>query len=372
MMLTPHKLFRRAFLEEHGLRFPEGRRRLEDHPFVLHAYFLSRGISVVADHPCYHWVKGAPGTHASAERYDPDTYFGNVREVLDLVESRTEPGPFRDRLLVHWYRGKMLGRVGGASFVQRDPDYRRGLVEAVRALQRERYPERLDAELPFHLRVRAHLLREGRIEGLEALSAFERQLRARVRLVEARGDGRHLALRVQGRLVGRDEPLVLRRRGERVVWEPPASLRDLLPQEGLDVTDDLEHAGVELYLYRDEDGTEWPLPMRSELRMEPLDGDAVEAVVDARASLSPTIAAAGAPLPAGEWEVRAAVQVAGFSRRRAVKRRGRELVVTSLPPGRIRRGSHAPPAMTRKRRVIRRLPRRLRRALAAAGRAARR
>jgi glycosyltransferase involved in cell wall biosynthesis len=29
--LTPHKLFRREFLEENQIRFPEGRRRLEDH-----------------------------------------------------------------------------------------------------------------------------------------------------------------------------------------------------------------------------------------------------------------------------------------------------------------------------------------------------
>ena len=38
-LLTPHKLFRRAFLDEHDLRFPEGRRRLEDHVFVMRAYF---------------------------------------------------------------------------------------------------------------------------------------------------------------------------------------------------------------------------------------------------------------------------------------------------------------------------------------------
>ena len=50
-LLTPHKLFRRAFVEEHGLRFPEGKRRLEDHPFVLSAYFAAERISVLADHP---------------------------------------------------------------------------------------------------------------------------------------------------------------------------------------------------------------------------------------------------------------------------------------------------------------------------------
>jgi poly(ribitol-phosphate) beta-N-acetylglucosaminyltransferase len=35
--LTPHKMFRRQFLTETGLRFPEGRRRLEDHVFVTEA-----------------------------------------------------------------------------------------------------------------------------------------------------------------------------------------------------------------------------------------------------------------------------------------------------------------------------------------------
>ena len=50
--LTPHKLFRRGFLEQHGLRFPEGRRRLEDHVFVVKAYFLADVISVLADYPC--------------------------------------------------------------------------------------------------------------------------------------------------------------------------------------------------------------------------------------------------------------------------------------------------------------------------------
>ena len=44
------------FLDEHGIRFPEGRRRLEDHVFVMQAYFQAQRISVLADYPCYHWV----------------------------------------------------------------------------------------------------------------------------------------------------------------------------------------------------------------------------------------------------------------------------------------------------------------------------
>ena len=55
-LLTPHKLFRKALLDEHGIRFPEGRRRLEDHVFVMHAYFHAQGISILTGYPCYHWV----------------------------------------------------------------------------------------------------------------------------------------------------------------------------------------------------------------------------------------------------------------------------------------------------------------------------
>src|SRR5829696_1119068 len=52
-LLTPHKLFRRRLLDEHGLRFPEGRRRLEDHILVVGAYFAAERISVLADRPAY-------------------------------------------------------------------------------------------------------------------------------------------------------------------------------------------------------------------------------------------------------------------------------------------------------------------------------
>src|SRR3954470_3642758 len=91
-LLTPHKLFRRRLLDEHGLRFPEGRRRLEDHPFVVSAYFAAERISLLADRPVYHWARRDEKDTASSQRFDAVAYFANVGEVLDLVESRTEPG----------------------------------------------------------------------------------------------------------------------------------------------------------------------------------------------------------------------------------------------------------------------------------------
>ena len=86
-LLTPHKLFRKAMLDEHGIRFPEGPRRLEDHLFVMKAYFAAETISILADYPVYHWVRRIDETNASGNRFDPKGYFHNVREVLDVVEA---------------------------------------------------------------------------------------------------------------------------------------------------------------------------------------------------------------------------------------------------------------------------------------------
>src|SRR3954454_21587976 len=91
-LLTPHKLFRKALLDEHAIRFPEGRRRLEDHLFTMHAYFHARRISVLARYPCYHWVLRDDGENASTGEVDAAGYYGNVREVLDLIDEHMEPG----------------------------------------------------------------------------------------------------------------------------------------------------------------------------------------------------------------------------------------------------------------------------------------
>src|SRR6185312_10556226 len=56
--LTVHKLFRRAFLIEKDIRFAEGRRRLEDHLFMVQAYLKAAVISVYAEQTCYFHVRG--------------------------------------------------------------------------------------------------------------------------------------------------------------------------------------------------------------------------------------------------------------------------------------------------------------------------
>jgi poly(ribitol-phosphate) beta-N-acetylglucosaminyltransferase len=359
-LLTPHKLFRRSLLDEYGIRYPEGRRRLEDHVFVMHAYFHARRVSVLADYPCYHWMLRDADTNASYAPFDPVAYFENVREVLDLVEEHTEPGPERDRLMRHWYRGKMLGRVGGSAFVKREPEYNRALYEEIHTLALERYTPEIADKLPFNLRVRSRLLRDGSFESLMALAEREGELRTQAQLTDVRGDGSWLALEVRAELAGAEHgPLTFRRDGERVLWNPPETLRDELPDEALDFTASLANASLNLLLVDPGSGVEWQLAGKSSVELEHVAGDddgTLHAVLHTRVVLAPSIVAAGKPLAPGDWELHALATLGGFSDVRVVRYGKPKVRLVSDPPARLRWVDPTPPPPPLTHRVARKVP----------------
>ena len=362
-MLTPHKLFRRSMLVEHGIRFPEGRRRLEDHAFTVHAYFHARRISVIADHPIYHWTR-RPGGNASFERFDPEGYYRNVREVLDLVEEHTEPGRLRDKLMAHWYRGKMLNRVGGPSFPRRPPEYRRELYEEVRKLALERFGPGVDSWLAHGRRVRSHLLREGSLDSLEKLAEFEAELRADVTVEGGRWeeDGTFV-LPFEARLVERhDRPLRFQRREGRVFWVPPEGVPADLPERVLEVTDDVFGAKARLIVRSPADKREYVLPSENKVQLEPVGGDYVTAMLRGESRIVPASAAAGSRLTAGRWQVVASVTIVGYNAIGRVRSRktDAEYSVTVLADGSVKRRRRPdsvarPPSVAG--RVARRMPR---------------
>src|SRR4051794_19075403 len=259
-LLTPHKLFRRQLLERHRIRFPEGEQRLEDHLFVVPAFFAAERISVLVSRPVYHWVLRADRENASRRRPAPEAHFDAVRELLTMVDARTEPGPVRDRYYVHWYRGKVLRRLGAAAV---DTENGTQLYAAARALIADRFPRRLDAALAYNLRLRAWLVRRGEQAGLLRLTTFESALRARARAVVARREDDVFILEVTGRLRYRGAPAIaVVRRGERLYWQPPPELAETLDDDERDVTDALDGT-VAVVLRSQEDETEWGLRVAS-------------------------------------------------------------------------------------------------------------
>jgi glycosyltransferase involved in cell wall biosynthesis len=256
-LLTPHKLFRTAFVRERGIRFPEGRVRLEDHVFVMQAYFAARVISVLADHPCYYWTVRQDRPSASAGLIDPAPYFGFLRQVLDIVEAGCGPGDRLDHLLPHWYGLKVLERLG-PGMLEYPGEYRTALLETLHPLVEERFPARIDQYLPFPLRLRSALLRAGRDEDLLALAEVEAAMtcNASATSVSRTADGR-LRVAVRAELtLGNGRPLTfsaLRAEGSgastRAVWQLPATIApDVLTPAVLDAAADLAQDTVQVFV----------------------------------------------------------------------------------------------------------------------------
>jgi glycosyltransferase involved in cell wall biosynthesis len=261
-LLTPHKLFRSSFLRKHDIRFPDGRVRLEDHLFVMTAYFRAETISILASERCYAWVNNKGS--ASSSRIDPVTYFPHLEAVLDLVEANTEPGAFRDTLLRHWYRGKILKRLGGKRMVAYPDDYRARFLDVVVPLAQRRFGPAVEDRLAFPLRIRSALLRAGRRDELLRFAEFEAGLECRARVTSARWVGRKLTLSVDVRIVhGGEEALIFDPResdaASAIDAQPsqprPSILRlpeslgvDVLPEDALDARRDLRRDRVEFLL----------------------------------------------------------------------------------------------------------------------------
>jgi hypothetical protein len=294
----------------------------------------------VADYPCYHWALRDRHASASYGSFDAEEYFDGVRDVLDLVETHVDPGPERDKLLVHWYRGKMLGRLGADGLLKRGPEAQRELFDAVRSLALERFGPQMAARLPLHLALRSQLLRDGDFDALLALAEFESGLQTSLRTGRIRGDTRHLVIDLQARL-GRNH-LRMRTDGERVLWLVPEPLRGALGAE-IDVTDHMRAAQVTAILRSLDDGTDYTLPSSTRIRYE--EGREPGLVLPATIRITPTTSAAGGPLAGGRWEVRAGTRLLGFYGVRRVRDRetGEPVVLTSLPPGRIVVGPEPPP-----------------------------
>ncbi len=236
-MLTPHKMFRTSFLRAHGIRFPEGRVRLEDHLFVMEAYFEADVISILASEPCYAWVK-QPGS-ASSSRIDPESYFPHLETVLDLVEEHTRPGRLRDRLLRHWFRGKILKRLAGKRMAGYPDEYRDRLLDVVTPLAQRRFGPGVDGGLAFPHRIRAALLRANRRDDLLSFARYEASMTCTARVTSAhwsRGGGLYLTVRVDVTRDGEDA----------LVFEPGSGRLTSAPFSPAGLPSDLLVAGREL------------------------------------------------------------------------------------------------------------------------------
>ncbi|SDS66044.1 Glycosyltransferase involved in cell wall bisynthesis [Friedmanniella luteola] len=298
--LTPHKLFRKAFLDQHGLRFPEGRRRLEDHLFVVTAYLLASSIAVYADYTCYYHIRRDDGANAAYHAVDWDAYFANLREALDVVVAHTEPGPLRDRIFRRWLQTEMVKRHSGGSLLKRTEPELSNLFSAAHRTAAAYFGPGVVALLPLATRAAGEALIAGDLQRLLDLAREETRWTGRCELLTARWSAGTLVLAGRARL-----GVV---RGDDLDASPGtvAGLVGDLPPEQLARA--LGAAKLVLYALERTSNERWNVPVVSTadgLRWE------FESEVDL------TRLAAGQPLGPGRWDFY--VELTGLGLRRRVR-----------------------------------------------------
>ncbi|MFE1834698.1 glycosyltransferase family 2 protein [Streptomyces sviceus] len=337
--LTPHKMFRRAFLDRIGLRFPEGRRRLEDHVFVTEAYLRADNVSVLSDYVCYYHLKRDDASNAGFQRFDPVGYFANLREALDVVEKYTEPGPTRDRLFRRWLRNEMVERMRGRRLLAAPEDYRKELFTEIRGVVVERFGPGVAAGLQPTQQVVAALIADGRLDDLVAFAEWEASVASVVEPDGVEWDGGVLRVGLSAELASGGTPMTFPAEGSSApLTEPPATVAEAVDRVGAHSVAGFKRATVDLLLRERSSSAQYFQPVEFTRETVPAQDGRVRLVLRGTTALDPATAADGGPLDAGLWDVFVRVKLGGWtkqSRLGPVSLRGRTAADAGVTGGRV-------------------------------------
>ncbi|MFJ4691668.1 glycosyltransferase family 2 protein [Streptomyces sp. NPDC088766] len=189
--LSAQKLFRRALLERHGIRFDESLWTGEDAVFTMEAYLRADGVSVVADHTCYYLVGRSDGKHVTKSG-SYTLRFDSARALMELIARMLPPGPKRDVLMVRPFLVTVLPQFGPV-FLRNDEEIRRTKLELAKPLMDAYWNEGVSHRLRVHERLRLHLVAEGRPDLLAEVVEFIKDKREPDPVLEKRGTRLYLA-----------------------------------------------------------------------------------------------------------------------------------------------------------------------------------
>lgn len=169
--LTPQKLFRREFLVDQDIRFPEEKVRLEDGQFLSLAYLKANRVSILNGYDFYVIIHHPQQDHLSAKPVDPANYIGSVAVMAENVEKYCTDPDTGDRIINEIYSRKVLAnftnsRVATHSLERRQAWQRQQKWFIDRFITTSRF-EKMDEIV----QVRTDLARDG---DLDAIVAYAR------------------------------------------------------------------------------------------------------------------------------------------------------------------------------------------------------
>lgn len=313
---NPHKLYRRAFLNEHGIRFREGGRVLwEDIYFNVLAARYAKVIATMASTPYYHWYT-TPGSGSTSFRRSRDEWWDSLDSVIRAIDTDlAEPGleTQRKTLRQHQYRSRLMDSFNNL-YERRSDVERARIFDHSRTLQERYFPVDDDECLHRNLKMRAQLLRRGAADDLLALTVDDPNIPARPRVDALEWVDGTLRVNISAEWEdsrGRRFRHVLK--DGRVVKDLPARYDGLFEEDLLDVTDDLDGATIELGMRSKQSRITWMAPTQAEAWREPA---GVDFGVRGTGVIDPRCAAMGKPLESGVWELNARCTLGGVTQHR--------------------------------------------------------
>ncbi|GAB3448305.1 hypothetical protein GCM10027570_21710 [Streptomonospora sediminis] len=269
--LTVQKLFRRAFLRDRGLAFAEGRIRLEDHMFMLRAYLATDRVSVVHDYTCYYWVRNDGFGNISFAPKEPAEFLASIEQIFDIIDREVEPGAFRDRLIAHWLRSKLLGLFQGRKFLRQDPERIALMHRLAGDLVRRRATEGALRRLNAYSRLRAAALTADDPALLRSVAEFEAETVHRTRITGFRWQGTELVVGTETTLERKSTgaPMEFVREGSRVYWDLPGDLAAVPAiKQAAEISGELPKIVHRAFASRSGDPAEVKLPLEFQRREE--------------------------------------------------------------------------------------------------------
>ncbi|MFF7897325.1 glycosyltransferase family 2 protein [Streptomyces sp. NPDC088817] len=189
--LSAQKLFRRALLERHGMRFDESLFTGEDALFTMEAYLRADGVSVVTDCTCYYLVGRTDGKHVTKQG-SYTLRFDSARALMNLIADLVPEGSKRDTLMVRPFLITLLPQFG-PRFLKDSEEVRRHKLELAKPLMDAHWNESVAYRLRVHERLRLYLVAQQRPDLLDEVLEFARAKRQPAAVLEKRGTRLYLS-----------------------------------------------------------------------------------------------------------------------------------------------------------------------------------
>ena len=315
---NPHKMYRRALLVEHDIRFREGGRVLwEDVFFNVLVAKHATTIATLTSTPFYHWYETKGSGSTTFVRSSKEWWYWFEQVLIATTEELAEPhlADQHDRLLEHQYRSRLLDAFNNL-YAGRPASERKLIFESAQQLQASYIPEKYDASLNRTLRMRAQLLRRGFRHLLERLTVDDPNIPGETIARALRWEDGVLVVDLDGRWVdstGRRHRV--RAEGGRVVKDLPPQYDGVFDPDLLDVTDEVASVSLEAGIRDKKTRITWMVPTQSEPWLR-LDGPRVDFGIRGTARIDPATAAFGRPLTRGTWEINGRTTLAGTTQQR--------------------------------------------------------